>query len=130
MSRQEGTKLLNLSAKGLEMISWVNYECDFKFRIGTKEYFCPSFVAEFLSLRISNLRKNDCTIQEFKIETVDSEKCFERFLSLGFGSSVCLSREDYLIFENLCVELGAAEFSEQLFKELEGEINPQNVVID
>jgi hypothetical protein len=127
MSNKEGTKLLNLSAKGLAMISWDNYECDFKFKIGTKEYFCPSFVAEFLSPRISNLRKNDCTIQEFQLETVDSEKCFECFLSLGFGSSVCLNGEDYLIFENLSFELGATEFYEQIFKEFSGDINPENV---
>jgi hypothetical protein len=127
MSSKEVTKLLNLSAKGLAKISWANYEYDFKFQIGTKDYRCPSFVAEFLSPRISNLRKTDCTIQEFKIETDDSEKCFECFLSLGFGSSVCLNREDYLIFENLSVELGAEEFYEQLFAEFEVEINPQNV---
>jgi hypothetical protein len=127
MSTQEGTKILNLSAKSLKTISWVNYERDFQFKIGNNKYFCPSFVAEFLSPRISNLRKSDSTIKSFQIETVDSAKCFERFLSPGFGSSVCLSCEDYLIFEKLSVELGSTEFYEQLFEEFEGEINAQNV---
>jgi hypothetical protein len=127
MSSKEGMKILNLSAKGLAMISWINCECDFKFKIGTEEYFCPSFVAEFLSPRISNLRKSDCTIEEFEIETVDSGKCFERFLSLGFGSSVYLNCEDYLIFQHLSVELGSTEFYEQVFEKFEIEINPQNI---
>jgi hypothetical protein len=33
-----------------------NYENDFKFIVGEDTYFCPSFVAEFLSRRISNSR--------------------------------------------------------------------------
>jgi hypothetical protein len=39
MLSKAGMKILNLSAKGLAMISWVNYECDFTFQIGTEEYF-------------------------------------------------------------------------------------------
>jgi hypothetical protein len=127
MSNQERIKLFTLSAKGLATIPWNNYERDFKFKVGTEEYFCPSFVAEFLSPHISNLRGSDCTIQEFELETVDSEKCFKDFVSLGFGLSVSVKSEHISIFRSLCVELGAIEFYEQLFQEFEGEITTQNV---
>jgi hypothetical protein len=127
MSTPTTTKLLALSAKGLATIPWEHYEHNFKFQLRTSEYFCPSFVAEFLSPRISKLRSNDVTVQEFRLQPVDSTQCFEPFLFLGFGSSLFINSEESSIFQKISVELGAGEFYEQLFEYFEGEMTPQNI---
>jgi hypothetical protein len=80
---------LTLSSQGFGNIVWSNYENDFEFEVCDKHFFCPSLVAEFLSPHISKVRRSDCTIQNLPISTLNSSKCFEQIVSLGFGSEVC-----------------------------------------
>jgi hypothetical protein len=106
---KRNNETLTLSSKGLGNVLWSNYENDFEFEVCGEHYFCPSFVAEFLSPHISKLRRSDCTIRKLVISTKNSSKYVERFLSLGFGFPFCLKSEDYLIVRSLCLELENVE---------------------
>lgn len=119
---------VTLSSKGLNNLQWSHYEKDFKFDVGGQNYFCPSFVAEFLSRRISKHRLTDFTIQEFHIETVDSSNCFERFLSLGYGLSVCFDSNDTSFIRSLCVELDSIDLYEQLFLKDQNELRNETII--
>jgi hypothetical protein len=84
------TKII-LSSQGLHSIPPDRYENDFKFYIGTAEYGCPSFLADFLSPRISQLRISDPTLSAFTIDIPDPSNEFESFLALGRGSDVTIT---------------------------------------
>jgi hypothetical protein len=45
---------ISLSAKGLEYLPMNCYENDFTVIVGQKKYDCPSFIADFLSPRLSD----------------------------------------------------------------------------
>jgi hypothetical protein len=114
VSNHSKTVTAALSAKGLCCIPLNNHESDFTFYVDEREYVCPSFIAEFFSPRVCNLRRNDSTIQDFHITTTNCEDSFESFLSLGFGSSVCISSESLLTVKSLGIELQNLELY-QLF---------------
>jgi hypothetical protein len=120
-------RCVTLSAKGLTNIVRENYQNDFKFIFGGQDYDCPFFVAEFLSRRISNYRRNDCTISEIEIESKDASNCFAKFISLGFGSSVSFELSDYAFIRSICIELESIELYESLFLRSE-ELSEQNVI--
>jgi hypothetical protein len=79
---------LSLSATGLQRLEGVNHDRDFTFIVGDERYDCPSFVAEFLSPRITTLRSQDITIDEFTVNTEDPNHYFGTLLSIGFGHEV------------------------------------------
>jgi hypothetical protein len=83
---------LTLSSKGLENIIWSNYENDFEFEICGEHYFCPSFVAEFLSADVSKVRRSDRTIQKLdisiEIHRIVSHNFFRLDLVFQFVSKV------------------------------------------
>jgi hypothetical protein len=90
MGESETLRRLSLpvSTKALERVAGVNHEHDFEFIVGDERYGCPSFVAEFLSPRVSLLRSQDITIQEFSVNTEDPNHYFEHLISLRSTSSI------------------------------------------
>jgi hypothetical protein len=56
---------ISLSAKGFRNLPRNVYENDFTFIVGESRYYCPSFIAAFLSPRICNLQMKDPTLREF-----------------------------------------------------------------
>jgi hypothetical protein len=118
----ESSFRLSLSAKDLQRVEKVSHENDFAFSVGEDRYSCPSFVAEFLSPRVSSLRAHDVTIDEFSIETEDPHHSFGTLLSLGFGREVSLSQEDVSFVRSGCGELWNSELFEKTLKPSEGDI--------
>jgi hypothetical protein len=114
---------LSLSAKGLQRLEGLSHESDFTFIVGDKRYPCPSFVAEFLSPRVSSLRSADITIDEFSIETADPDYQFGPLLSIGFGREVSFSDNDMKFARSVFRELQNSELFESTFKREEGEIS-------
>jgi hypothetical protein len=128
MPNQTRSHPVTLSAKGLANIIYPDYSGDFHFIIGEKPYACPSFIAQFLSPRISQLHQSDCTINEIKLESIDTSNCFAKFLSLGFGSSVSFESTDYPFLRSVCIELGAIELYETLFIDNQTKITTDTII--
>jgi hypothetical protein len=118
---------LSLSTKGLQRLETVNHERDFAFIVGNERYFCPSFVAEFLSPRITSLRSQDITIDEFPIEIEDPDHHFEALLSVGFGGEFPMSGNELSFIRSVCGELWNYELFEQTFHQKEGEITEEEL---
>jgi hypothetical protein len=117
-----------LSAAGLANINRNNYENDFTFQAGGRDHACPSFVAEFLSPRISALRRSDCTVSEYRVSSVDSGGYFESFLSLGFGLRASIGSGAFGFFRELCVELENWELWDKILGSAEAELGRRTAV--
>jgi hypothetical protein len=118
---------LSLSARGLSSIRYGDALNDFEFIVGDAHYDCPWFVAAFLSHRIANLRSVDNTVCEIQIKTKDPKREFQRFLSLGRGESIKISRDTLEFYESLSEELENEELAFVACGGLE-EITIKNVV--
>jgi hypothetical protein len=118
---------LSLSAKGLQRLESVNHERDFAFIVDSERYPCSSFVAEFLSPRITSLRSQDITIHEFVIETEDADYQFGTLLSVGFGGELSMSRNEVSFARSVCRELWNYGLFEQTLKREEGEITDEEL---
>jgi hypothetical protein len=118
---------LSLSATGLQRLEEINHEKDFAFIVGDKRYPCPSFVAEFLSPRVSSLRSQDITIDEFSIETADPGHQFGILLSIGFGRAVSLTREAMGFVRSVCGELWNSELFDKTLNHDEDEISGEEL---
>jgi hypothetical protein len=118
---------ISLSAKGLQRLERINHEKDFAFIVGEERYFCPSFVAEFLSPRVSSLRSQDITIDEFRIETADPSHQFGIFLSIGYGRDVSFSENDLTFVRSVCGTLRNSELFEATLKHEEGQISEEEL---
>jgi hypothetical protein len=116
---------LSLSAKGLQRLETAQRENDFAFIVGDERYSCPSFVAEFLSPRVTSLRSQDITIDEFCIATEDPSHSFRLFLSIGFGGEVSLTETQLGFVRSVCGELWNSELFEKTLKQGEGELKAQ-----
>jgi hypothetical protein len=113
----QGARAISLSSNGLQRLGGDLYEKDFRFIVGKMDYFCPSFIAEFLSPRVSHLRQSDRTIQELQIETGDPNGYFPRFLSLGFGfgMDVQINSAEETFLCSICAELWNTEVPDLVF---------------
>jgi hypothetical protein len=118
---------VSLSTKCLQRLETVNHERDFAFIVGSERYPCPSFIAEFLSPRITSLRSQDITIDEFSIETEDPDHHFGTLLALGLGTEVSMSGNEVRFIRSVCRELWNCELFEQTFKHEEGEITEEEL---
>jgi hypothetical protein len=118
---------LSLSLKGLRRLEQVNHEKDFAFIVGDERYSCPSFVAEFLSPRISSLRAQDVTMSEFSIETEDPGHHFETLLSIGFGNEISVSPQEVGFVRIICGELWNYELFEATIKQGNGQIDKEGL---
>jgi hypothetical protein len=115
-----------LSAKGLRNVH--ARENDFTFVVGSEHYHCASYVAEFLSPRVSEMRSVDCTQNELKINIKDPDCIFKEFLSLGTGREVSIDCENRGIFASIFAELWNWELYDLQFREFEGGLTADNVV--
>jgi hypothetical protein len=104
---------VSMPVKGLQRLEAVNHEKDFAFIVGNERYPCPSFVAEFLSPRVSSLRSQDITMDEFSIETADPNHYFGSLLELGFGHEISLTKPELSFVRSVCGELRNSERFEQ-----------------
>jgi hypothetical protein len=100
---------VSLSASGFAHLPTNCYENNFTSIVGSRNYFCPSFFADFLSLRISRLRSIDSTICEFVIETRDAADYFDNFILLCRGSRMIVEKSTLSLFRSICFELGNFE---------------------
>jgi hypothetical protein len=66
-----GENEVNISVRGLRNVIKSRIENDVTFIVGEHHYNCSCFIAEFLSARVSHLRSNDVTQNEFMIEMKD-----------------------------------------------------------
>jgi small GTP-binding protein len=119
---------LSLSVAGLQRLEGLNRERDFVFIVGDEEYCCPSFIAEFLSPRITSLRSQDVTIQEFSIETADPNHWFKKILSIGFGREISFSKEELPFVRSVCGELWNSELFEKTLDCEKGEIKEDELM--
>jgi hypothetical protein len=113
----------SLSATGLQRLEAVDHEKDFFFIVGDERYDCPSFVAEFLSPRITTLRSQDITIQEFSLNTADPNHYFGALLSLGFGREISLSENQLSFVRSVSGELHNYELFEMTLKQTGGQMS-------
>jgi hypothetical protein len=116
---------LALSVKGLQRLEQLNHHQDFAFVVGAERYLCPSFVAEFLSPRVSSLRSQDITVDEFSIETEDPAHQFGTLLSIGFGREVSLSQRELTFVRSVFGELGNRELFELTLNHQESRIEEE-----
>jgi hypothetical protein len=109
--------------KGLQRLQGINHERDFPFVVGDERHFSPSFLAEFLSPRVSSLRSQDVTIDELTIRTADPNHSFAVLLSIGFGREISLSDLGLPFVRSVCGELWNSELFEQTFKHEDGQMS-------
>jgi hypothetical protein len=114
---------LSLSSQGLQRITRSNCDNDFAFFVGSDAYFCPSFVAEFVSPRVSALRSADASVREFLIDTPDPKHYFSSFLSVGFGETLQfeIDSDELPFVRSVSRELWNWELFESTFAKIEGE---------
>ena len=84
---------LRLSSKGLTHIPLEIHEGDFEFIVGDEVYKCNSIIAEFLSPKISRLRRFDPSFSAYKLETDDLSFKFNEFISLAFDADLHIDAE-------------------------------------
>jgi hypothetical protein len=105
------------SARGLKNVNIDESDRQFAFIIGSNRQECPYFLAEFISSRVSNLRRIDPTINEISI-SVDYE-CFSSFLkSVESGESHSISEVDRSKYLDIFCQLQNAELCEFVKMEL------------
>jgi hypothetical protein len=100
---------LTLSSTGLSNLAAPKLRNDFTFIVGEDSHKCPWFVADFLSPKIAQLHFTDSSIDEFVIETEDTEKQFGEFLAFGRGSSVRVMESNLSFLVSIACELSNFE---------------------
>jgi hypothetical protein len=103
---------VGLSAKGLANIHYSYQKPDFQFIVGDERYPCSSFVAEFVSPKVSRLRQADGTIQAYQLKTPDQHNHFPDLLLLGQGHRIKVKPDALKFMADAAREL---ENSELLF---------------
>ena len=116
---------MKLSSKGLKQVNLSLYENDFTFSFNDKEFKCPAFVAEFISLKVSKQREKDPTTNRINIKfEVKSDETFVRLRKLISGETVNVDEnknEDELV--NLLVNIGNEDSID-----IDNEISIENVI--
>jgi hypothetical protein len=102
---------MKLSSGGLANIakSKSKSEPEFTFIVGEDRYNCPWFVAAFLSPRVGSFQSTDVTQNELEIETTDLRKEFSAVLSLGYGSSLSVTKQNRKFLLSIARELHNVE---------------------
>jgi hypothetical protein len=128
MGETSTSRKYSLSAIGLQRIEKNNYEKDFVFLVGDKEYRCPTIIADYLSPRVSSLRSQDETLSEFRLQTEDPEGCFERVLSIGYGHEVEFRAEETTFVRAIFQELLNYDLFQLTDERVEGEFEKEELV--
>jgi hypothetical protein len=102
---------------------------DFDFIVGQSHYRCHWFVAAFLSRRICAQLSIDNAICEFLVTTEDPKCEFSRFLSLGRGETITVSKSDISFYESLSEELLNDELSAAVSEVTMSDIKCDNVFV-
>lgn len=107
-------KSIRLSSGGIANIPIELYGKEFEFLVGGVSHKCGTFVAEFLSPTIAEIRRRDPNTRCFEIKTPDPSHNFNELLSLPFKSCLKVSRENFDFFVSVSRELGNAELLSHL----------------
>jgi hypothetical protein len=126
MLSRDGTKY-RLSAGGLSRLAWPTLPHDFEFEIAGAIYSCPSFIAEFLSPRISNARASDPTVSKYLIQVGDHMHVFKKVLELGMGGKVEFSREEKISLALIALDLENSEIAQIVSDEVSDIISAETV---
>jgi hypothetical protein len=110
-----------LTAQGMRNLVIRRSKEDFIFAVGDTTYGCPSFVAEFLSGRVTEQLLADATMRELQISAMDADKIFTKVLLLGSGCSVEVEEWEKPLFIGVCGELRNRELFELIFGRLDSE---------
>jgi hypothetical protein len=102
---------IKLSAGGMTNIakSKLNLEPDFTFIVGEDRYTCPWFVAAFVSPKVCSLHSTDVTHNKLEIATKDLRKEFSNVISLGYGSTLSVRKENRSFLLSIARELNNYE---------------------
>jgi hypothetical protein len=133
MSNEKSTSLppearIRLSSAGLGNIQRELYLSHFTFLISGRKFVCPSFIAEFLSPRVSRMRTTDSTIQEFAIDVDDPTNEFSKVFGLGEGLDMVVTNSNRNVVKSICSKLGNRELLESISDIFEKELNSDNVL--
>jgi hypothetical protein len=118
---------IGLSAKGLARRMPNLYDNDFTFLVGAEEYVCPTYIATFLSPRIHGILASDPTVRHFVIATNDPFGDFKRFLDLGEGLDLTMTKPNLGFYRSICLELWNRELFNSLFGASGDYLSCQNV---
>jgi hypothetical protein len=91
-------------------------------------YSCPSFVADSLSPKISEIHRLDLTTNEFLISTADPNQLFPSFLALGHGHELPVFGTSRGLFILLFEELGNSEGIEPILQQIDDDLTIANVI--
>jgi hypothetical protein len=97
------------------------------FLLGSEKVSCSSFIAEFLSPRVSRLRVADRTAQEFSLDVPDAKSVFSAFLCLGEDSPFHVTERNRKLLQCICRPLGNVELLDSLSRPIECELSVSNV---
>jgi hypothetical protein len=106
--------------KAWQRLESLIHERDFTFVVREERRSCPSFVAEFLSPRVTSLRSQDMAIDEWSIETEDPSHQFEALLSISFGRDVSFGHTETKFVRSVCGDMRNSELFEKTLKNEEG----------
>jgi hypothetical protein len=117
---------VSLSARGLQNVRIKDSDNDFTFMVGNRAHRCSSFVAEFLSPLVAELRAADGSIREFRVEVDGARSFFSDFLSLGRGCTICVDPANRAAFLGICTALRNCELCELLCGDGDNELTVEN----
>jgi hypothetical protein len=117
---------VSLSTGGLASLPPGKYENDFTFIVGNTHITCPSFIAEFLSPKLSRVQQSDPTLSSYIMEISDSVR-FEQFMKLGLGLDLCFDQSNLVTFLEIALELENEELYGKLIHSLGEELTIANV---
>ena len=115
--------LFYLTAKGLQNINKELFESDFSIEFNNFKYKCPTLLAEFISPKIKLLRKENSSINTFKIDMTlnHAEESIYQLEKLMYGFPISLNdsknNEDEIL--SILFSLGNIEiFNTETFKNI------------
>jgi hypothetical protein len=101
---------------------------DFCFIVGKNHYFCPWYVAAFLSPKICRNCSNDPTQTEFIVETADPNHQFVKIISLGRGETIEFTLSTLSFFISIAREFENDELEFAMKNKIDHEIKLSNVI--
>jgi hypothetical protein len=99
----------SVSAAGLQNTQPHTYLNDFELIVGERSYYCPKYVADFISPKILALHGFDPTLGSYAVEIPDGDDMLGSFLAIGHGPPLWVTKSDCEFSCGLCQELGNSE---------------------
>jgi hypothetical protein len=123
---QSPSSIVSLSAKGIANVC--HRDSNFTFIVGSREYLCPSFIAEFLSPRVCQIHSSDETMNELRLDIEDTKDVFSQFLSLGDGRTIGINRKNRFTMLAICEELWNSEVYDSVYRGTLTDITREKVI--